>query len=198
MTPFLSEEPVPTTCTDESSARDVKDVPSMEVVEECAMHDTFHEGQADNLFVEAGFTESEPMQNSEKPSECVLSIGTSVEQVGDIPIPSCPTTFVDIPHEGSSYSDAQADEPPTLRDTHPPSRGPSHAMDNNISAGDTLSNLLPRETSPNLQTYINSSIFEVEHLPNLTFQNLFASNRFVDDVSDLAISLPCYPERLHY
>jgi len=198
MTPFLSEDPVPSTCPDESST---KDVSSMEIVEECAVPDTstIHERQADDHFAEAGLTESEPMQNSEKPSdvaEYVLRIGTPPKQVGDI---SSPITSVDILHESPSYSASQADEPlmhPTFRGTHPPSQGPSHGC--NSSADHTLSNPLPREISPNLQTYINSSIFEVEHLPNLTFQNLFASNRFLDDVSDLAISLPCYPERLHH
>ena len=189
-----------------------KDVPSLEiVVRENAITmkardtSTPREGQADDHPAEASFTDAEPMQNSEKqlPSgvaEDVSRTSTDVERVGDIPMHPCATT-IDDTH--SSRSAVQADDPmihPTFRDTHLPSWDPySHELiEASNNPNESLGNSLPRETSPILQSYINSSIFELEHSPNLTFQILFTSNKFLDDVGDLAITLPCYPERLHY
>ena len=165
------------------------------------------EGQADDHPAETGFTEAEPMQNSQQlPSgvaEGVSRTSNDIERAGDTPEHPYATTIDDTHHETPPQAAVQADDPivhPTFRDTHHPSRDPySHELiDASNNLNESLGNSLPRETSPILQSYINSSIFELEHSPNLTFQILFTSNKILDDIGDLAISLPCYPERLRY
>jgi hypothetical protein len=206
VTLFLKEDAVPVPCTLESSA---KDVAALEiVVGENAMVEahtpTPREGQTDDHLVEADFiTDASPMQNSEKqlPSECVSWINIDMDRTGGVPMHPCATCAGT--HQTSSCSTVQADDPiihPTFRDTHLPSPDPySHGLLEGINSPDEpLGDSLPREKSPIRQTYINSSIFELEHTPNLTFQILFTSNEIFEDVNDLAISLPCYPEGLRY
>jgi hypothetical protein len=177
----------------------------MEIVKENKTHDTStpYEGQEGDHLPETSFTEVEPIQNSELPSgnECVSRISSGVEEIGDTPMDSCVTTTDGVHHGTSPLFTVQDDGPPT-HPTFPdtPSRDLSshELLMDSTSPDEPLGSTLPHETLPIPQTYINSSIFELEHSPNLTFQILFASNRILDDVSDLAITLPCYPEQLHY
>jgi hypothetical protein len=147
-------------------------------------------GQADDCveraatYAEAGFADAETMQKSENqtmPSVVANNIFRCCKSASPIHTPS--------------------------PNVDPPSRDPSllaSSVDSTDSAVETLSNSRLRDTSPSptplptLQTLgINSSIFELEHLPNLTLQVLVAF-KTPDDDSDLAISLPCYPERIYY